>query len=410
MRVVMCHEFFYLRGGAERYLFGLMELLASYGHEVIPFSMHSSENLSTPYENYFVNNMDFPSLMKSRSLNSAIQATGRSLYSTEAKKKFLKLLQETKPDLVHVFGFAHYLSISILDAAKTAGVPVIQSLLDYKWLCPNTTFLLNGKPCEKCKNHQFYNVVLHRCKRNSLRASLLAGLQAYVVTLTQAAGKVTLFLCHSRYLLTKMIEYGYPPEKFRYIPHFLLDVDSYPDADNSEPYAVYFGRLSYEKGLTTLLRAAEIAKVTVKIIGCGPEEKDLRLYAREHALSNVHFLGERWGQEMQDIVRKARYALCPSEWYENSPLAVYEAMAMGRPVIGANIGGIPELIQDHITGLVFHPGDPEDLAAKMLYLMENPEIARQWGSEARRIAKEKFAPYKHYKDILSVYEDAVRLV
>ena len=407
MRIVFCHEFLYLRGGAERYMFDLMELLVGHGHEVIPFAMQSSENQVTPYADYFVSNLDFPQLLKSGRFGDAIRAGGRALYSVEARSRLLKLLQDTQPDLVHVFGFAHYLSASIFDAAKRAGVPVLQSLLDYKWICPNTTFLSQGTVCEKCKVHRYYNIVLRRCKRNSLSASLLAGVQAYLVALTRAADKVALFLCHSRYLMDKMIEYGYARQRFRYIPHF-LDVDSYPDAEESEPFVVYFGRLSYELGLHTLLRAAEVSKVNVRIIGRGPEEDGLKLYAKEHGLGNVQFLGPKWGQEMRDIVSKGRCVVCPSEWYENSPLAVYEAMAMGRPVVGSNVGGIPELVQDRVTGLLFQPGDPEELATAMRFMTDNANTAREWGREARRIAKRRFTPDKHYEDTLAVYEDVIR--
>jgi len=408
MRIVMCNEFFYLRGGAERYMFDLMELFIQHGHEVIPFSMYAPQNYPTYHGKYFVSNIDFPALLQSRNFIDMIRAIPRLLYSIEARKSLFRLLQDTKPDVVHVFNFAHYLSISILDAIKYNRVPVVQSLLDYKWLCPNTSFLSRGEVCERCRNRRFYQAILRRCKRNSLSASFLASIQAYLSALTHADDKIKFFICHSRYLFGKMVEYGYPSEKFRYMRHF-LDVDNYPNSDTNEPVAVYFGRFSYEKGLQTLLRAAEITGVTVALIGSGPDEEALKLYAREHGLNNVHFLGPKWGQEMRDIVSKARCVVCPSEWYENSPLVVYEAMAMAKPVIGANIGGIPELVQDQITGLVFRPGDSEDLAVKMRFLIDHPDIARRWGAEARRVAKDKFKPQKHYKDILSVYKDARHL-
>lgn len=396
----------YLRGGAERYMFDLMALLTSHGHEVIPFSTWSSQNRPTPYEEYFVSEVDFASLLDSRTLCDKVRATRRVLYSVEARDNLLKLLHDTKPDLVHVFGFAHHLSASIFDATRRAGVPVIQSQLDYKWLCPNTTFLSHGEVCEQCKVHRYFNVALRRCKRDSVSASLLAGLQAYHGTLAKAADKISVFLCHSQFLMNKMMEYGFPRERFRYVPHF-LDLDGYPNPDGSEPYAVYFGRFSYEKGLQTLLRAAEIADVELRIIGKGPEEESLQLYAREHALSNVHFLGPRWGQEMQEIVSKARCVVCPSEWYENSPLAIYESMAMGRPVVGAQIGGIPELVQDKVTGLLFPAGDASELAAKMRYLVDQPDIAHDLGREARRIVGEQFTPQKHYEDVMAVYRDTL---
>ncbi len=409
MRILFCHEFYYLRGGAERYMFELMDLLEKNGHEVIPFSMHAPENKITPYEKYFVDNIDFPSMLKSHGLKDAFQATRRSIYSIESKNKLLKLIKDTNPDLIHIFGFAHYLSASILDAAKESGIFVIQSMLDYKWVCPNSTLYhyKYEELCERCKNDRFYNMVVHRCKRNSLPASMLASIQAYYGKWTNAAKKINVFLCHSQFMLEKMVEYGYPREKFRYLPH-LLDLDQYPHSNISEPYAVSFGRISGEKGLSTLLKAAEIAKVNVKLIGDGPEKEKLSSYASEHGLTNVEFLGKKWGQEMQDIVSKARYTVCPSVWYENSPIAIYEAMAMGRPIIGSNMGGIPELVQDHVNGLLFQPRDFEDLAAKMRFLMDNESVAVQWGLRSRQIAEEKFSPAGHLAGILDIYQESVR--
>jgi glycosyltransferase involved in cell wall biosynthesis len=403
MRILLCHEFFYLRGGAERYLFDVMDLLIQHGHEVIPFSTHSQKNQQTPFEEFFVSHIDFPTFMGTRSPEDVKEVLARSIYSFEARSKLRHLLRTHMPDVAHVLGFAGYLSPSILDALREARIPVVQSLLDYRWLCPNTTFLSQGFICERCKYHHFHNVVLRRCKRGSLGASFLAGLQAYIMSFTGAANKVDIFLCHSRFLMDKMIEFSYPREKFRYAPHF-LDLDRYPNWEDSQPFAVYFGRISPEKGVKTLLDAAALTGIPLKVIGEGPQAQFLRAYASEHNLDNVEFTGPKWGLEMQDLVGRARFVVCPSEWYENSPLVVYEAMAMGRPVVGARIGGIPELVQDHVTGLTFRAGDANDLADKMRFLMDHPECAHEWGGNARQQAGQHFSPQGHYETLMSVYQ------
>jgi len=407
MRIVICHEFFYLRGGAERYMFDVIQLLRGQGHEVIPFSTVSAQNESPGvYGEYFVSQIDFPALVQSHNPKDIGRVLQRSIYSMEAKQSLSRLLCDTKPDLVHIFGFPQYLSFSILDAIADARVPAVQSMLDYKWLCPNSTFLSHGRLCEKCRKHRYHNVIAQRCKRSSFGASLVAALQAYYAYFSRSADRIALFICHSRFLWAKMIEYGYAAARLSFVPHF-MDVATYPAPSTSDPVAVYFGRLSPEKGVWTLLRAIEIAGIPVNFVGTGSEEGPMRQYVQDRGLANIRFLGPAWGDDMRNLVSRARFVVCPSEWYENSPLAIYEAMAMGRPVIGARIGGIPELVQDGITGLTFETGNAEDLAAKMRYLMDAPDIARQLGAKAREVAAAEFTPAKHYQELMRIYEDAM---
>lgn len=408
MHFLMIHEFHYLRGGAERYLFDLMGLLEARGHTVASFSTRSPENRASSYEDYFISEMSFRDLLRRGGVRAGLRAGGRALYSLEARRSLARLLCDTKPDLVHVFGFAHYLSASIFDAIAAARVPVVQSLLDYKWLCPNTTFLSHGALCEHCRGGRYYEVVRRRCKRGSLAASVLAGLQAYLTDARRVAGKIHVFLCHSRFLMNKMIEYGYSSAKFRYVPHF-VEVEETTPPEAGEPFALYFGRLAREKGVHTLVRAAQLSGVPLTIVGSGSEEASLRALVAREGLTHVRFVGPLWGEPMKDLLRRARCVVCPSEWYENSPLTVYESMALGKPVVGADIGGIPELVQDGVTGLLFRAGDAADLAAKLRQLMDAPDAARRWGEEARRIAKREFAADAHYEQMMAVYADTRRL-
>lgn len=407
MRIVFCHEFYYPRGGAERYLFELADLLAERGHEVIPFATRSPQNRPTPYERYFVSELDFPALLRAGGVGNGLRAAGRALYSREARTHLAQLLADVRPDLIHVFGFAHYLSMSILDAAGALGVPVVQSLLDYRWRCPNTTFLSHGQVCECCRGGRYYQAVRRRCKRGSLGASLLAAASTYLLDWTRGADKVARFICHSRFLQDKLIAHGLPADRMRYLPHF-VNLRNYPPPQGNEPVAVYFGRLSYEKGLHTLLRAAAFTGMDTVIVGAGEEEAELRHEAAARGLAHVRFAGPLWGANLHAIVSRARCVVCPSEWYENSPLMVYEAMALGKPVVGAAIGGIPELVEDGVTGLLFRPGDAEDLAARLAQMLAQPELARSYGARARQIAEERFAPERHYRNLMAIYEEAQR--
>jgi glycosyltransferase involved in cell wall biosynthesis len=407
VRVVFCHEFHYVRGGAERYMFELTDLLTRRDHEVIPFATHSGQNRPTPYERYFVGELDFPTLLRAGGPTNALRAAGRALYSRQARARLAALLADVRPDLIHIFGFAHYLSMSILDAATAAGVPVVQSLLDYRWRCPNTTFLSHGQVCEACRGGRYYQAVRRRCKRGSVGASLLAAAGAYLLDWTRGPRKVARFVCHSRFLMDKLATHGLPASKMRYLPHF-VDLRAYPLPTDNAPLAVYFGRLSYEKGLYTLLRAAEISGMTTVIVGAGEEEAALRRAVAERGLTNVQFTGPAWGADLHAIVSRARCVVCPSEWYENSPLAVYEAMALGKPVIGAAIGGIPELVAAGGTGLLFRPGDAADLADKLALMAARPDLAQTWGAAARQVAATRFAPDAHYEELMAIYAEARR--
>jgi glycosyltransferase involved in cell wall biosynthesis len=405
MKILMCNSFYYLRGGSERCVFDLSQLLRDHGHEVIPFAMADSRNKPSPYSEYFVSNIDFPSrLGNGSSMADKFGAVERTINSREAQQKIEQLIIDTKPEIAHVHGIAHEISPSILPVIKSAGIPVVQTLHDFKLICPNTSFISHGQVCERCKKHRYYNVVLNRCKRNSLAASFLAGLEMTIHKVLQIyEHNVDVFITPSQFLKDKLREYGIN-NQIVHLPNFLR-LEHFTPCFETEDYFLYFGRLAPVKGVQTLLRAMNSVKTSkLYIVGAGELGGELQEYADDHNLDNVEFLGHFDLDELVSLIQRAAFTIMPSEGYDNYPMSVLESMACGTPVIGSRIGGIPEQIQDGYNGLLFEPGNAAQLAEKINYLLDNPQQATAFGRNGRRRVEEINAPEVHYRQTLALYE------
>jgi len=404
MKILLCNSFHYLRGGAERCFFELMTLLTERGHIVIPFCMQDDKNLPSPYSDYFISSIDFPGELQKKNLTSTLKVLNRVVYSQEAHTKIARLIADTQPDLVHVHGIAHETSPSILPAIKRAGLPIVQTLHDYKLLCPNTTFVSNGQICESCKGHHYYNVVRKRCKRGSITASLLAGVEMVAHKLTQIYEKnVDEFIAPSQFLCDKVQEYGIRTP-IVHIPNF-IDVERFQPWYEPEDYFVYCGRLTAVKGIRTLVEAmAQLRTSHLYIAGHGELEEELKAYVDAQQLSNhITFLGHLNTPELITLIQRARFMVSPSEWYENYPMTVLEALACGTPVIGANIGGIPELVKNNETGLLFEAGNVQMLVEKINELLHDPAKAIAMGQNGRRQVVATNNAERHYHQTLAVY-------
>ncbi|HEY9828230.1 MAG TPA: glycosyltransferase, partial [Stenomitos sp.] len=344
MRILVCNAFYYPRGGAEVCALDLEALLASKGHEVISFSMEHPRNLPSPYSSYFGSYIDYPELLKNVNPETIFKATERIIFSRETRDKLTQLIKDTKPDLAHVHNVGHELSPSALYAIASANIPIVRTVHDFGLLCPNSSFLSHGELCERCKGAHYYQAILRRCKRNSLPASTLAAMGAYTHDLLKShQTKVDVFLAPSSFLRQKLIDFGYPGDKIVHLPN-AIKVAGFEPSFTAGNYALYFGRLSYEKGLYTLLKAMTyIPNIPLIIAGEGPLGDELREYAQKAGLTNVQFVGYQTGKHLHHLIRNAAFTIMASECYENAPLACIESMALGRSVVGSNIGGIPEL-------------------------------------------------------------------
>lgn len=400
--ILQINKFHYMRGGAERYYFNLSELLERYGHRVVHFSMQDPKNIPSEFSQYFVSKMDISRVSFSL---AGVRKAMRLLYSFESKSKIEQIIKDTKPDIAHIHNIYHQISPSILPVLKKFKIPVVMSLHDYKLISPNYQFLCNGKICEH--KNSYSKEIFHKTVKNSYVASALCALEMKVhIFFDVYKRNIDLFLAPSEFIKNKFVEYGFDSDKIKVLP-YALEIESYRDISpvNGPRYIVYFGRLSKEKGIDILLNAIKNIKndVKLKIAGEGPMLEQLKLKIKNESIQNIEFVDFKSGDELKNIIAGSLFVVVPSIWYENSPLAIYEAMALGKAVIGSRIGGIPELVKENITGLLFEAGNSQELATKINYLLDNEEILIKMGKEAKEIAVEKFGYDEHYKQINAIY-------
>jgi glycosyltransferase involved in cell wall biosynthesis len=354
------NNYHYVRGGAEFVFLEHNKLFADTGWNVVPFSMQHEKNLPSKYSDYFVDEIE---LGANYGFVEKLAKSAKAIYSTEAKSNIAALIDHVRPDIAHGHNIYHHLSPAILPVLKKAGIPVVLTLHDLKIACPAYKMMTHDGVCERCKGGAIHNVVLHKCLHGNRLLSAWAAAEAALHGILRTYAKnVDRFIVPSRFYQTKLVEWGWPAEKFRYVPNFVNAVEIRPQFEPGDNFA-YFGRLSNEKGLGTLIEAASIAGVALQIIGTGPERERLESLAADLGVQ-VEFPGFVSGDALFDRLRSSRAVVLPSEWYENAPISVLEAYACGKPVIGANIGGIPELIDDD-RGRVFEAFSVQDLAATL---------------------------------------------
>lgn len=403
----MVNSFHYERGGDCSYTFALTRLLESKGHEVIPFATQHPLNLRSEYERYFVPQVDYNALGAGRNPASVLQVLRRAISSTEARDCMRRLIQDTRPEIAHLQGIHRHLTPSIIAPLRSAGVPIVWTLHDYVSICPNTHLYCRGKICEACKPGRFYWATLRRCKRDSLGASLIAMIEAYAHRRMRVYPSVNHFIAPSRFLAQKLAEHRFPSEKVTAIPHF-MELEKFAPAAEEKGYALFAGRLAEEKGLHTLLEAkALLGSGELLIAGDGPEREKLERTVAERAIRGVRFLGLVSREKVADLASRARCLLLPSIWYENFPFAVMEAFALGKPILASRIGAIPELVDEGRNGLLFSPGDAQDLAEKLETLLADKKLALRLGRAGRAKAEREWSPEAHYGRVETVYRSVL---
>lgn len=405
MRILLVNKFHYLKGGSETYYFSLKELLEEHGHEVIEFSMNDLKNLPSKYSDYFIDNIDYN---KKQSLITKASLAIKLVYSFEAKNKIEKLIKDYKPDIAHLHIFQHQMTPSILGVLKKHKIPIVYTAHDFKMICPNYKMMLpSGEICEACIGEKYYNCLKNKCVKGSLSNSLVDMIEAYVHKFLKSYDMIDAVVTPSDFYRKKFVEFGVNKEKLFYIPNF-LDISKFETQSSHEDYFVYFGRLSEEKGVQILIKAMENVEGKLKIIGTGPLENQLREYTKLNNLNNkVEFMGYRTGVGLKDILKKAMFVVVPSTWYENAPYSILEAMAAGKPVIGSDIGGIPELVKNNKTGLIFESGNYKELNEKISFLIQKPELLNLYGKNARNSIESDYNKESHYFTLINIYNKLI---
>jgi glycosyltransferase involved in cell wall biosynthesis len=404
MKILLINKYLYPRGGAEISTLNTGKLLASQGNEVLFWGMAHPSNPAYPYEDMFVSYVD---LNKPGGIKKKIRITLNLLYSLEAKKKIEKLMRQEKPDIVHLNNFAHQISPSILGVFKKYKVPTVMTMRDYKLVCPSYIMLSDGKPCERCKGGRFYWCFLKKCTKNSRLKSLTNTVEMYLHhRILHIYDSIDVFISPSLFLKKKSEDMGFN-RKIIHLPNFVEDNGTTLPHKTKVNTVLYFGRLSSEKGIKTLIKAGGGLDIELRILGTGPYEDALKHYVKTEHIRNVFFLGYKTGNELTVEIRNALVVVVPSEWYENNPRSVLEAFSLGTPVIGARIGGIPELVKDYNTGLTFEPGNADDLKRKIFYCVHNQDKVMKMGRRARKSVEENYNADKHYQKLINIYQLAI---
>ncbi len=396
MKVLLVNKFLYPKGGAETYVFKLGDTLLEYGHEVQYFGLENSENTVTNNVGAYVSDMDF-----GQGILKNLKAPFRIIYSAEARRKMCRVLYDFMPDVVHMNNIQFHLTPSIILAVDTyrrmtgRKVKIVYTAHDYQLICPSHgLFDCDINICEKCLGGNYTHCLRTKCMKNSRMKSLLAMLDAYYWKYSKAYRCIDTIICPSRFLKSKLDTQARFADKTVAIHNFIEPKTA--DMAAKSDYVLEFGHLSRDKGTLTLLEVAKrMPDVHFVFAGYGAAEAEIA------KVPNAEFVGFKTGAELEALIAGALCTVCPSEMYENCPYSVMESQVLGTPVIGANIGGIPELINEGVTGLIFVPGDAGDLEGKLRYFLGTPGIMKQYTENCKSVSFE--TPGTYYQKILNIY-------
>ena len=417
MRIALVNYRYFISGGPERYLFSIKELLEAQGHEVIPFSVQSKKNVPSKYEPLFLspigsgNEVYFSEYKKS--FKTLLKGFARMTYSFEAKRTFRRFLKQVKPDLVYILYFQSKISCSIVDAAYSLKIPVIQRISDYSMVVPCNSLYDPTKRdiCEACLHKSSLCAIKNKCIYHSSVYSFVKSLALWVQKIAGTRNKIEKFIFPSSFTLNKYIEGGYPKEKLVYLPTPFNENTLRKDLEISyEPFALYIGRIDPDKGLETLIDAFVGTDFKLKIIGFssvpGFQEKlEKKLAEKQH---RIEFLGKMDFFKMQEYLARCLFTVIPSEWYDNLPNTLLESYAFGKCVVATNLGSLSENVESGKTGLLFKCKDFQELRAQAETLFSNASLAVQYGKNAKHLLEEKFSGENHVHNLLDLFQSAIR--
>jgi len=403
MRILHINKFLYRRGGAEGYMLDLASRQAAAGHDVAFFSTKHPLNESSTYERFFPDYVELNP--PPASWSERARAAANILYSRSAEIGLARVLDLHRPDVVHLHNIYHHLSPSVLRPVRARRIPSVMTLHDFKLACPTHRFMAGGRVCEACVPRRFFMASLKRCHEGSFSMSTLNGVELAAHTLFRMYDPVDLFLCPSRFMLAKMTAAHVFPRRLRWVPNF-VDTSAIDPKDTPGGGVVYAGRLSEEKGVETLIRAAPLVDAHIDVVGDGPDRAALEHLAERIGAADVTFHGHVSRDAVHHLVRSAAVAVMPSRGYENAPMGILEAFACGVPVVGTAHGGIPELIDPGVDGDLVTPGDEIALARSLTRFTADPEGAFAQGEVARRKVEAAFSPDEHLERLDGAYREA----
>lgn len=382
MRVLMTHNYYQQAGGEDAVVAEEYGLLSRHQIKVELFEKR----------NEAINEM------------SSLQLAMDTLWSRKTTDEISRVIERFQPDVIHTHNTFPLISPSLYHAAARHKVPVVQTLHNFRLFCVQAMFMRNGKVCEECLGKLAWRGILHGCYRDSrIQSTVIVGMHGLHRGLGTYQNKVTRYIALNQFCLDKFVEAGLPPERMCIKPNFIdLPKDDNPADTQYRAGALFVGRLSTEKGIATLAAASDIyPNSQIDVVGNGPQHV---LLQGKH---NVRLHGWQTPSDIYRHMRQAAYLVMPSIWYENFPRTLVEAFACGLPVIASRMGAMAELIKDNFTGLLFEPGNAQDLAQKMQWADEHPEEMQRMGKEARREYENKYMADTNLKQLVAIYEEAI---
>ena len=377
-RVLIAHNVYQRRGGEDSVVAAEIALLRGHGHEVQLYQRHNDEIAA----------------------EGRLRSAGSVFWSRRTVHELQTIAREFEPAVIHVHNTFPMMSPSVYWLAARIGVPIVQTVHNFRLLCPQAMLLRDGHVCEDCVGRVPWRAVLYRCYRDSLPASAaVAGMLAVHRALGTYQHKVTRYIALSEFCRAKLIEGGLPARRIAVKPNF---VDLPRHADGERKGALFVGRLSLEKGVDVLAQALrEVPGVCLRVLGSGDAGAALR------ALPNAELCGWQPQHAVHAEMRSASYLILPSICYESFPVTLVEAFACGLPVIASRLGVMQELVEEGRTGVLFEPGSASDLAEKISWAEQHPQILRRMGHAAREAYEARYAPETNYRQLMGVYETAI---
>lgn len=390
MRVLMVNKFLYPNGGSETYIFKLGDYLKQQGHEVQYFGMEHEGRCVANNVNAYTSDMDFHGGSKLSKLTYPI----KTIYSTEARKKIRLVLDDFQPDVVHLNNFNYQLTPSVILEVKKyekdtkRKVKIVFTAHDYQLVCPN--HMMNNpnthENCEKCATGKFVNCTKGKCIHGSTAKSAIGTMEATYWKLRKTYQHIDTIICCSEFMKTKMDMNPLFQTKTVAMHNFIERPEEREVV--KKDYVLYFGRFSEEKGIGTLIQVCkELPDIHFIFAGTGPLEERL------NGILNIENVGFQKGAALEKLIREAQFSIYPSEWYENCPFSVMESQMYGTPVIGARIGGIPELIEENKTGLLYESGNKDELKAKIKQLWDDSELTKQYQENCKSVQYDSIQTY-----------------
>lgn len=402
LRVLNIGQNYRITGGSDRYFFNLQNLLEAHGHIVIPFAAKHRDNLPSPWQLFFPDAIDFK--------NPNIRDISSFFYSIQASKKLEELIRIAKPDIAHLHIYYGKLTASILSVLRRHQIPIVQTLHDYKAICPTYSTIRHGKYCDLCRVGNYWHATRYKCNRGDLKRSIASTTEAYISYILGAVHSIDKFFAVSEFQRKLLIARGLPESRVMTLYNFVrTDLENKKVSDQAKHF-LYFGRIEKEKGVFSLVdAAARIPELPLIIAGDGKETEKLQMHIRDLGATHIKMVGFKSGEKLQKLINESLCVIVPSECFETFGLVLIEALALGKPVIASRIGAIPEIVQHGINGFLFEPGDVDSLENLMRCALRQIDRMVDMGLQGQALVQKHFSEEVHYQALIDVYSSLQKI-